>query len=292
MSIGPDQGQNSSRDTAIIALARARDQITGRGEQMDSLGDGRVLPSNTSDVPVTRPEGPARGVTSAWRLYLGLSVLVAGSILLGWGFLIRSGDGVPLSPSPAPRQWSPEAPPLGAVAADANAVTPKRSIQVELPSSAEPQSTESKRHEVSESKSQSELDKLKAQQMQMLQKNSELDNHLREMEDLSRRSAQLIKDLKSAQSQMAQDNANLAAQVKANIEQVAALAVQMDVGRAQMTEIAALIKENQDQIARLAGHKQKQRSKSQVASSPIPSGPTTSSSAKRLAPSRPQTANP
>jgi hypothetical protein len=285
VSIGPDQEQNPSREASIIALAHARDQIAGHSDKMKSPIDVRGLPSNIGDARVERPEGPARGVTSAWRLYLGLCVLVTGAILLGWGFLIRSGEDVPLSASPVTKQWSADATPLGAVAADANAVTPKRPIQVELPSSAElAQSTESKRRELPQSKLESELDRLKTQQMQMLQKNSELDNHLREIENLSRNSAELIKDLKSAQSQMAQDNASLAAQVKANVERVATIAAQMDAGRAQMTEIAAQIKESQDQIARLAEHKQKQRSKSQVAASPLASRPTTSGPAKRLAP--------
>jgi peptidoglycan hydrolase CwlO-like protein len=63
--------------------------------------------------------------------------------------------------------------------------------------------------------------------------------------------ADVIRDLKSAQSQLTHDNAKLAAQLRRSQEQVAALTAQLDASQAQMTKIAAQIKTTQDQIVRL-----------------------------------------
>jgi septal ring factor EnvC (AmiA/AmiB activator) len=89
--------------------------------------------------------------------------------------------------------------------------------------------------------------------------NSERDRHLEEAQELARRNAELIKDLKSAQSQLAQDNVNLTAQIKASQEQLATLAAQLDASQTRIAKIVAQTKASQDQIARLV--EQKQRSK-------------------------------
>jgi chromosome segregation ATPase len=138
-----------------------------------------------------------------------------------------------------------------------------------------------------------EIDRLKAQQTQMLQENSVLGKHLQETEELAHRSADQIRDLKLAQSQMAQDKANLAAQLKASQEQVTNLAAHLDASQAQMAKIAGQIKANQDQIARLVEQKQKQRSKPLVAASPPASGLTNGLAPKPpLQRARPQTQDP
>ena len=137
-----------------------------------------------------------------------------------------------------------------------------------------------------------EIVELKAQQAKMLFENSERDKHLEEAQELARRNVILIKDLKSAQVQMGQDNGNLAAQLKASQEQVATLAAQLDASQIQMAKIAAQTKASQDQIPRIA--EQRQRVKPLVAaSSQLASGPANKPTPKpRPQHPKPQTQNP
>jgi chromosome segregation ATPase len=136
-----------------------------------------------------------------------------------------------------------------------------------------------------------EIVELKAQQAKMLFENSERDKHLEEAQELARRNVNLIKDLKSAQVQMGQDNGNLAAQLKASQEQMATLAAQLDASQIQMAKIAAQTKASQDQIPRIA--EQRQRAKPLVAASQLASGPANKPTPKpRPQHPKPQTQNP
>jgi hypothetical protein len=307
VSVGLNQEQNFSRDAALIALAHARDQIAGSNnrplpDKLGRGGDGSKVPGDITSPstinadPVTLSEDSARGGRSIWGLLVGLEALVpVGIIVLAWHFLTRPADESHFSTSSIPKELAAKAPSLGTAAADANAVASK-SPQAEPPSiaSARPelaQSMASMIHQLADS--ELEVDKLKAQQTQMLQENSVLDKHLRETQELAHKSANQINDLKSAQSQIAQDKDNLAAQLKASQEQVTTLAAQLDASQAQMAKIAAQIKASQDQIARLVEQRQKQRSKPLVAASPPASGLTNGLAPKPpLQQARPQTQNP
>ena len=135
--------------------------------------------------------------------------------------------------------------------------------------------------------SEHEIDALKAQQAKIVLENSERDRHLEDAQELARKNADLITDLKSAQSQMVQDSVTLAAQLKASQEQVATLAAQLDASQVQMAKIMAQAKASQDQIARLV--EQKQRSKRLVAASLPTSAPTSKPPPKtQLQQTRPQ----
>jgi uncharacterized protein involved in exopolysaccharide biosynthesis len=230
-------------------------------------------------------------------MLVGVAALVpVGAVILGWHVLTRPGDEISFAGSSISKELAAKAPSLGTAAADADALALKKSPQVGPPSivSARPelaQSMASMTHQLADS--ELEIDKLKAQQTQILLENSELDKHLQEAQELARSNADLIKDVRSAQGQVTRDNANLAALLKASQEQVTSLAAQLDASQAQITKIAAQIKVNQDQIARLVEQKQKQRSKPLVAATQPANSPTNGPGPKTpLQQVRPKTLNP
>lgn len=307
MSAEANQDQKSSRDAALIALAHARDQMAGPddrrrpdrlidGSPSDSkvLGGFKVSPPTTAAISAPPSERSVAGGISIWRLLAGLGALMpVGAIVLGWQLLTSRGHEIPLSTSSVSKELV-AASSLGTAAGDNDAVAPKKPAQVE-PSSFVPARTElaqsmaSTTHQLVDS--EREIDGLKAQQEKMLLENSERDRHFEEAQELVRRNADLVRDLKSAQSRMVQDNANLAAQLKASQEQVATLVAQLDAIQIQMARIAAQAKASQDQIARVV--EQRQRAKPLVADSQPASGPTNKPTAKpRLQQTKPQTQNP
>ena len=292
-----NQDQKFSRDAALIALAHACDQIAGPDDwrSADKLIDGNLDgPKRIGDVqlkatPVTLSERSVGGAKSVWALLFGLGVLVPiGAIVLGWHFLTRQGDEISVTSSSVSKELVPKA--LGAAAAEANAVTPMKPGRAEPPSLVSSstelaQTMASTTHKLADS--EHEIDALKAQQAKIVLENSERDRHLEDAQELARKNADLITDLKSAQSQMVQDSVTLAAQLKASQEQVATLAAQLDASQVQMAKIMAQAKASQDQIARLV--EQKQRSKRLVAASLPTSAPTSKPPPKtQLQQTRPQ----
>ena len=97
------------------------------------------------------------------------------------------------------------------------------------------------------------IDQLKTAQSQVVRDNAELSEHLKAMQEIGRHNADLIEDLKVAEAQMARDNSKLAEQLKESQD--------------RMASIADLLKEGQEQVARLAVSGQKQRPRT-LASSP------------------------
>ena len=306
VSAEASQDQTFSRDAALIALAHARDQVARSDfrPHSDELIDGspgpktpadvKARPASTEVVPAMLSDRSAGSGKSAWRLLVGLGAfLPVGAIVLGWHFLTQR-DEIPVSASSVSKELVVKVPSLGTAPADANAVPPKKSSRTEPPSIVSSgtelaQSMVSTTHQSVDT--EREMDELKAKQEHMLLENSERDRRLEEAHELTRKNADLIKDLKSAQSQMAQDNANFAAQLKASQDQVATLAAQLDASQIQLAKIAAQTKASQDQVARLM--EQKQRPKPLSAASSPASGPTSRPSPKpQPQQARPQTQNP
>jgi hypothetical protein len=306
VSAEAEHDQKSSRDAALIALAHARDQMAGPDDRrrLDRLIDGspsdskaaggfKVSPPTNGAIPATPSERSVAGGKSIWRLLVGLGALLPiGAIVLGWHFL-TSGGGEISSTSSVSKELV-VASTSGTAAVDSDAVAAKKPAQAQPPSFVPArteltQSIATMTHQLADS--EREIEGLKAQQTKMLAENSARDKLLEEAQELARGDADLIRDLKSAQSQMAQDNANLAAQLKASQEQVVILAARLDASQIQMAKIAAQAKANQDQIARVV--EQRQRAKPLIADSQPASGPTNKPTAKpRLQQTKPQTQNP
>lgn len=89
------------------------------------------------------------------------------------------------------------------------------------------------------------VDQLKAEQSRMANENSELAEQLKATHELARHYAELTQDLKDTQIQMAREIGGLADQLKAN----------QDV----MTTISEQLRQGQEQVARLVAIEQKQR---------------------------------
>ena len=98
------------------------------------------------------------------------------------------------------------------------------------------------------------IDQLKTDQSQMIHENAELAEQIKAAQEIARHNADLITDLKAAQAQTARDNANLASQLKASQD--------------LMANIAEQLKQGQEQAASLAASEQKQRPKTRTASTP------------------------
>ena len=210
-----NQKQNSSRDAALIALAHARDQFANRNDRVGPeptnerdlkvSGGAETIPSSLGGNPATPSPGSARDSLSMWGL-LGLGVLVpAGAIFLAWHLLYRPVEvtAVPPSTSSLPKQLAAKtASPKSATEADG--MSPLKSSQpgqhmaenVPSVSSSRPdlaQPVATATHQLSDT--EQEIDRLKADQAQMLSDNTELDKRLRETQELARRNADLIKGL-------------------------------------------------------------------------------------------------
>lgn len=309
MSVGSDQNQGLSRDAALIALAHARDQIAIRADRLwvepasergaKIPGDVKNSPSISVANPGTSSQGSLRGRSSMWGL-LGLGALVpVGAIFLAWHLSYRTVDVVSSSTSSLSKKMAPKVASFGTGAAEADGVPPRTSSQLGQHTVAEVPSVSSSRPDLAQSvatmapqlaESEKEIDRLKANQAQMLLDNAELEKHLTATQELARRNADLIRDLESAQSQMTQANVSLAAQLRASQEQVTNLAAQLDTSQVQMANMAAQLKANQDQIARLVEHKQ--RSKPVVSAALPTSAPPKPSSKPPLQQLKPQRQNP
>jgi hypothetical protein len=98
------------------------------------------------------------------------------------------------------------------------------------------------------------IDQLKTEQSQVIHENAELAEQIKAAQEIARHNADLIADLKAAQAQTARDNANLASQIKA--------------GQDLMANIAEQLKQRQEQAASLAASEQKLRPKTRTASTP------------------------
>jgi hypothetical protein len=123
------------------------------------------------------------------------------------------------------------------------------------------------------------IGQLKTLQSQMASENAELIEQLRATREMAHRNVDLTEELKAAQAQMARDNGDLADQLKAN--------------QGLLASIADQLKESQEQLARLVTSGQNQRPRP-LASSP----PTVTNSMHRPVstppppPARAQTQNP
>jgi hypothetical protein len=302
-----NQKQDSSRDAALIALAHAHDQFANRNDRVgpeptnerDSKASGGAETSLGGN-PATSSPGSARDSLSMWGL-LGLGVLVpAGAIFLAWHLLYRPAEvtAVPPSTSSLPKQSVTKTTSPKNVT-EAGGVPPQKSSQPgqqtagNVPSASlsrpdQPEPAAIATHQLSDT--EQEIDRLKADQAQMLSDKTELDKRLRETQELARRNADLIKGLESAQSQVIDANASLAAQLRSSQDQVANLTTQLDAIQALVAKIATQLKSNQDQIARLV--EAKQRAKPAV-SAALPMGvPPKPAPKPPLQQPKPQTQNP
>lgn len=305
-----NQKQDPSRDAALIALVHAHDQFATRNDRVgpeptnewDSKASGgaETFPSSLGGNPAMSSPGSTRDSLSMWGL-LGLGVLVpAGAIFLAWHLLYRPTEmtAVPPSTSSLPKQSAAKtASPKNATEADG--VLPQKSSQPGQQMSGNVPSVSSSRPDLAQpaatathqpSDKEQEIDRLKAYQAQMLSDNTELDKRLRETQELARRNADLIKGLESAQSQINEANANLAAQLRSSQDQVANLAAQLDASQALVARMATQLKSNQDQIARLV--EQRQRLKPSVSAAPPTGVPPKPAPKPPLQQPKPQTQNP
>ena len=315
-----DQGLGFSRDAALIALAQARDRFGGIEDHLrpDRLVSAELTTDENSRTsgaaetssavleanPVKPPEGAAKSWIgdaglAIWGL-LGLGALVpVGVVILAWHFLYRQVTAAPVfsssvSTSFVSKKLGAKSASLETLEADAVPAKPGHQTVATVPVAASPQLDPTQSVAMMARQlagTEQEIDQLKAMQAQRIIENSELDKHLKETQELARGNADLIKDLKSAQSRMTQDSADLAAQLKSSQEWVANLAAQLEASQAQAARIAAQMKASQDQIARLL--EQKQRSKPLISASLPASSPTGKRAPRpQLQRPQPQTANP
>jgi len=120
------------------------------------------------------------------------------------------------------------------------------------------------------------IDQLKTEQSQMVRDTAELAKYLKATQEIALRNADLTENLKATQAQMARDNGNLADQLKASQD--------------LMTGIAEQLRQSREQVARLVASEQKPQPRTR-ASSPqtVASSPqTVASSTRRQVPTPPQ----
>ena len=96
------------------------------------------------------------------------------------------------------------------------------------------------------------IDQLKTEQSQMVHENADLAEQLKATHEIARRNAELSEDLKATQAQMARENGKIADQLKANQDSMAAISEQL--------------KQSQGQIARQTMVEQKPRPRTPVSS--------------------------
>lgn len=100
------------------------------------------------------------------------------------------------------------------------------------------------------------IDRLRTEQSQMARESAELAEQLKAAREAARRNSELTEDLKATQAQMARDIGNLAGQFKANQDLMAAIAEQ--------------IKQSQEQVAQLVAAEQKRAARKPVAKPATP----------------------
>jgi septal ring factor EnvC (AmiA/AmiB activator) len=113
------------------------------------------------------------------------------------------------------------------------------------------------------------IDQLKTEQSQMVRDTAELAKYLKATQEIALHNADLTENLKATQAQMARDNGNIADQLKASQD--------------LMTGIAEQLRQRREQVARLVASEQKPQPRPR-ASSPQ----TVASSTRRQVPTPPQ----
>jgi DnaJ-domain-containing protein 1 len=101
------------------------------------------------------------------------------------------------------------------------------------------------------------IDQLKTEQSQMLRDTAELAEHLKATQEIARHNADLTEDLKTTQAQMARDNGN-----------------QLKASQDLMTGIAEQLRQSQEQVARLVASEQKPRLRTRTSSPQTVANPT------------------
>ena len=96
------------------------------------------------------------------------------------------------------------------------------------------------------------IDQLKTEQSQMVHENADLAEQLKATHEIARRNAELSEDLKATQAQMARDNGKIADQLKANQDSMATISEQL--------------KQSEEHVGRQAVVEQKQRPRTPVSS--------------------------
>lgn len=114
------------------------------------------------------------------------------------------------------------------------------------------------------------IDQLKTEQSQIAHENAELAEELKATDIIARHNAELAEDLKTAQSQLARQIGDLTDQFKANQDLMASIAAQLKETKEQL---AAQLKETQERAARLASSEQRQRPRSLASSQPAAANP-------------------
>jgi hypothetical protein len=264
--------QDNSRDVALAAIAEAL-RLTGQPDeklaQFDELEKERQETHDLSDARSAKPvEMSSRSRPISRSLVGVLALACIGVAVLAWQSSHGQVAPEPISTSSVPIKKKQELPTRPSphdsdLAARTNAGLPEPQVQTTLQPAptapiAAPMAPElaQKIEMIARELANVEqgIDQLKTVQSQMVRDNAELAEHLKATQEIGRRNADLIEDLKAAEAQMARDNSKLAEQLKESQD--------------QMASIAELLKEGQEQVARLVASGQKQRPRT-LASSPL-----------------------
>jgi hypothetical protein len=272
------QQQSNSRDEALAAIAEAHRLVAQADQklaQFDKLEKKRTETYDLSDACLAGPVEKSWRNSFMSRRFVGVLALTCiGGAVLAWQSSLGQVAPEPISTSSVPIKKNEEPAkrpaPLGSdSAARANVgppepeaqATPQRApIAAPMPPELAQQIQMIVRALANVEQG---IEQLKTEQSQMAYDNAELAEHLKAALEIARRNADLTEDLKAAQAQMARDNKSLAEQFKTSQD--------------QMAGIAGLLKESQEQATRPVASAQKPRPRT-----PGSSPPTTANSTSRL----------
>ena len=256
--------QSSARDRAIASIQEAHELI-GQADLERAQGAGSNERHQTGDlaearIPKWSKKSPFAGLMS-WIL-LGLIVCV-GVTILAWQPNHGQVAPDPVSTSSVSVKKTEE---LQTATAGTPATAPTQSLAQaaatqSTPMIAAPTAPELTRqiqdiaHQLANIAQG--IEQLKTERSQMADENAKLVEQLKATRENARRNAELYEDLKATQARTAQQVGNVADQLKANQDTLAAMAEQL--------------KETQEQVAHLVAAEQKQRAARKLV--PKPSAP-------------------
>ncbi len=265
--------QPNSREIALAAIAEAVRLVGQPSEkiaQFHELEKKRQVTRERSDARSIKPVERSSRIRLAFWCLMGLSALACiGVAVFAWQSTHGQGAPDPISTSSVTVERT--RPPAQPAVHDAEKMAKTDPILPEPPSHAAvqraaqiaptiapmaPDLAESVQMIARElANVEQGIDQIKTGQTQMARDNAEMAEQLKATQEMARHNADLAEELKAAQAQMARANANLAAQLKGSQE--------------QMADIAAQLKGSQEQIAHLLASDQRQRPRI-LASPPMP----------------------
>ncbi|MGA8900541.1 hypothetical protein [Bradyrhizobium sp.] len=270
-----------SRDLALAAIEEALGSIGGADQeilQSEQTKKKRDEKHHHSDIRVREPVTNLLRVKLAPRRLGGLLVLICvGAALLAW----QSGGGQVASEpiSTSSLSMTKKAELLAQSVSHNSDVVSKTDSgpQVQAPPQGVPTAPTSApaaaelTHQIQDIARElatvaQGIDQLKTEQSQIAHQDAELANGLKTADTAARHNAELTEELRGAQSQLAREISTLADQLKANQD--------------LMTNIASQLKDTQDQVARLAISAQRQRPKPMAVSQPTAANPSRSAMPK------------